>query len=326
MPSVDFNAVQEYSHVEAPDGARKGERNDRLMRYACSLQSKGLSDEDIRDMCLAHNALMEQPLDEREALGVVRSVLRYPKGRPASIVSRRRTAKRSTPPIPTLMRTGHPERLRDWSGVHPVNMARAWVMALFEPADTVCLAWDMTKGYRGRRGGELHAYAGQLADPTDPLLAQIVTSATDGLWGVVNPLDGSGERRGANVAAHRNLLVECDELPADAQLERICALLMNGGSGGPDSRAVTWSGGKSWHAVVAVHATDAAGYEAAKEWVYGLCRANGLPVDVKCGNPNRFTRVPGAMRKGALQLLRHCRKPSDAWHGTPAEWAGEVRA
>ena len=323
MPSIDLSAVQEFSHIEPPNGTQKGSRNDSLMRYASKLQRLGVSDEDMVGLCMDTASTMEPPLDAHEVMGVVRSVTgRYQKGPTAAGVGRRKSAPRSVPPIPTLMRRGHPERLPDWSGVSPVTMARAWVKALFDPMDVVCLAWDMTKGYRDGRGGEMYAYAGQLADPADPLLAQIVTSSKNGLWAVVNPLDGSGRRRAECVTAYKNLLVECDELPSDEQLERICALLMNkGGDGGPNSVAVTWSGGKSWHAVVRVNSKDASGYEVIKEWVYGLCSRNGLPVDIKCGNPTRFTRVPGAMRGGTLQALRHCRKPGDAWRGTPAEWA-----
>lgn len=314
MPEVDLSAVREAAHVSSPDGTAKGSRNDSLMRYACSLQAMGVGDEDMMARCLAVAATMDPPLEEHEAVAVVRSAQRYPKGTAAAKVGGKREAPRSVPPVPTLLRTGRPERLPDWSGVTPLAMARAWVKALFDPEDVVCLAWDMTLGYRRGHGGELHACAGQLADPGDPLLGQIVAKAGHGgLWGIVNPLDGSGLRRGENVAAWRNLLVECDELPPDAQLERICALLMNGSHGGPDTMALTWSGGKSWHAVVRVDAKDARDYEARAKWVYGLCSKNGLPVDEHCGNPTRFTRVAGAMRGDALQAMAHCRRPGSAW-------------
>lgn len=322
MPSIDLSGVREFSHVESPDGTQKGARNDSLYRYACSLQAQGVSDEGILAECMGVASTMEPPLDSGEVVRVVRSALSYQKGS-SSTLGRRREAPRSVPPVPRFARTGHPERLPDWSGVSPIAMARAWVMALFEPQDVVCLAWDLLKGYQGGRGGEIYAYAAQLADPTDPLLRQLVEHHWEkGLWGVVNPLDGSGKRKGANVTAYRNLLVECDDLKADQQLERICALLMNGGSSGlPDSVAVTWSGGKSWHAVVRVNSKDAREYETFKEWVYGMCAKNGLPIDSKCGNPNRFTRVAGAMRGDVRQVLTHCRKPSGAWRGTPADWA-----
>ena len=320
MPSIDLSGVHEFSHVESPDGTPKGSRNWDLYRYACSLQARGVSDEDMMAECLATAATMKPKLDDSEVLRIVRSAQSHTKGSSATL-GRRKEAPRSVPPVPRFLRTGHPERLPDLSGVSRVAMARAWVMALFEPQEVVCLAWDMMKGYRDGHGGEIYAYAGQLADPSDPMLRQIVESTTpNGLWGTVNPLDGSGRRKGENVTAYRNLLVECDELPPDQQLERICALLMNG-EGGIDSAAVTWSGGKSWHAVVRVNARDARDYEIDKEWVYRLCEKNGLPVDVKCGNPNRFTRVPGAMRGDVLQALKHCRKPSGAWRGTATEWA-----
>jgi len=321
MPTIDLSGVREASHVESPDGMPEGSRNWELYRFACSLQARGVSDEDMVSRCLEAAATMDPPLPEHEALKVVRSAQTHAKGT-ASTLGRRRESRRTTERPPLLMRRGHPERLPDWSGVQPVSMARAWVKALFEPQDVVCLAWDLYKGYQGGRGGEVYAYAGQLADPGDPMLLSILRSVRGGLWGVVNPLDGSGRRRGENVTAYRNLLVECDELDADAQLERICALLMNGNGPGPDAATVTWSGGKSWHAVVRVNVKDERAYAATKEWIYALCARNGLPVDVHCGNPTRFTRVPGAMRGDVMQAMAHCRRPSAAWQGGPDEWAG----
>lgn len=322
MPSIDLDGVREFSHVESPDGTPKGSRNDRLYRYACSLQAQGVSDEDMLAACMESAASMDPPLSDHEVLSVVRSAQTHAKGASATL-GRRREAPLTVPPVPRMLRRGRPDLLPDCSGVSRAGMARAWLMALFDPEDVVCLAWDMTKGYRGGYGGELYAYAGQLAE-RGPLLEQVLTGTGDaGLWCVVNPLDGTGRRRASNVAAYRNLLVECDELGSEEQMERICALLVNGGDSGlPDSRAITWSGGKSWHAVVRVNADDAAQYEVAKEWTYRYCSENGLPVDAKCGNPTRFTRVPGGMRGDVLQALALVRRPRRSWDGMPTEWAG----
>lgn len=323
MPNIDLDSVREASHVESPDGMPKGSRNWELYRFACSQQALGVSDEDMVAKCLAAAATMDPPLDDAEVLRIVKSAQTKEKGTAAASSGRRREVQRSVPAVPRLLRTGHPERLPDWSGVSGVAMARAWVMALFEPLDVVCIARDMTMGFRGGHGGEIHAYAGQLADPGDRLLEKIVAGAgPNGLWGVINPLDGSGGRKGENVTSYRNLLVECDELDSDAQLERICAILMNGSSGGPDTVSLTWSGGKSWHAVVRLDAIDAKDYAARKDWVYRLCAKNGLPVDEHCGNPTRFTRVAGAMRGNVMQAMAHCRRPGPAWRGGPSDWAG----
>ena len=323
MPEVELSGVTEFTHVEAPEGMPEGSRNWDLYRYACSLQARGVSDEDMVDECLKVASTMDPPLAAWEVLSVVRSAQTKQKGGHGTL-GRRRQAQRTMPEILHVpLRHGHPERLEDWSGVRPIDMARAWVKSLFEPTETVCLVVDPSAGYRKGRGGELHAYAGQLADPGDPLLARVLGSVgPSGLYGVVNPLDGSGRRKGETVTAFRNLLVECDELPSDAQLERICALLMNwDGSGLPRTVALTWSGGKSWHAIVRVRARDAGKYAAFKDWVYESCRENGFPVDAHCGNPSRLTRVAGAMRGGELQRMAYCRRPGRAWDGTPAEWA-----
>lgn len=321
MPQLDMSGVRETSHVEAPNFVPEGSRNWDLFRYACSLRARGVEEAAMLDRCLEVSATMDPPLPRGEVLALVRSAQNYDPGQGAAGLGRRRPVQPTVPPVFRVSRRGRPDLLPDLSRLSPVGMARAWVMALFEPQDVVCLCWDMSMGFRDGRGGEVHAYAGQLADPGDPLLGRLVTKCHDGLWGVVNPLDGSGKRRKGNVAAYRNLLVECDDLPADAQLERICALLMNGGGGLPDTRALTWSGGRSWHAVVRVRAKDEAKYAVGKEWVYAYCARNGLPVDTHCGNPTRFTRVAGGRRGDALQALAHVRRPSKAWDGGPAEWA-----
>ena len=324
MPNIDLGGIAAASHVERPDGMPEGSRNWELYRYACSLQARGVSDEDMLDRCLATNATMDPPLTEGEVMTILRSAQTKPKGTGAAYVGRRMAAPRSVPEPPLLDRVGEPWRLPDLSALTQAQQARRWLMALFEPTDVVCLAWDMTAGYRGGHGGELYAYAGQLVDPGDPLLRRVLASSANGLWAVVNPLDGTGRRRGENVAAYRNLLIECDELDPDAQMERICALLTNrGDSGLPNAKTITWSGGKSWHAVVRIgNARNAADYAAAKGWAYRYCVRNGLPVDEKCGNPTRFTRVAGAMRGDVMQRLVYSRRPGKAWDGSPAEWAG----
>lgn len=315
MPKIDLSAVDERSGAEMPTGVSEGGRDDALMRWACSLQALGVADEEMEAMCLEANATFSPPLPEWQVLKCVRSAQRYPKGKSSS-TGRAHAAPRRDPP-PRLHRVGRPERLPSWRGVSPETQARAWVRSCFDPLDVVCVTWDMGAG----AAGECHAYAGQLADPHDPLVPRLLAKAGDGgLWACANPLDGSGRRRAENVAAYRNLLVECDELPLHEQMERICALVMNGGGVGPDARAVTWSGGKSMHALVRADAPDAEAYAEFARRTYAMCAANGLPVDAKCSNPNRLTRVPGAMRGGEMQALAFAREPARCWDGTPSTW------
>lgn len=324
MPNVDMTGVIEASHVKAPVAIPEGSRNWDLYRYACSLQARGVDDDAMLERCMDIAVTMEPPLSRGEVLSILRSAQGHPKGQDAAGMGRRRKQTGSMPPIYKLNLRGRPDLLPDWSGVHPIAMARAWIKALFTPDEVVCLAWDLTKGYRDGHGGEVYACAGQLADPKDPLLYQLITNCgTNGLWGVVNPVDGSGKRRKENVTRFNNMLVECDELDADAQLERICALLM--GSRGIQTLALTWSGGKSWHAVVHVKAKNADEYAIMREWVYKHCEVNGLPIDKHCGNPTRFTRVPGAMRGDVLQRMAHVLRPKRCWDGGPADWADRVR-
>lgn len=313
MPDMDLSGVREASTVEAPHGVAKGGRDDALMRYACALQALGVPDDEMDALVLAANSTFDPPLSESQALKCSMSAQRYEKGTAGAHAP---APRRMTPiEAPRLRRVGRPDLLGDWRCVPAITQARAWVKSLFRPADVVCVVWDVAAG----AAGEVHALAGQLADPHDPLMGDVLAMAGDGgLWAVVNPLDGSGRRRAGNVAAYRNLLVESDDLPPHEQLERMCALL-KGAS--PRARTITWSGGKSMHAVVRVDVRDADEYAQRRDWVYALCERNGLPVDRHCGNPTRLTRMPGGMRGENMQSLASADEPDACWDGTPSTWA-----
>lgn len=64
-----------------PDKIRKGERNDVLFRLACSLRSKGRSDEEIMNNVIGANITRcTQPLDSADVMRIVRSACRYDRG------------------------------------------------------------------------------------------------------------------------------------------------------------------------------------------------------------------------------------------------------
>ena len=63
-----------------PEHIKKGERNDTLYRYGCSLQAKGYSDEDILLKLEAANNLCDVPLKDEELSTIFNSVLEKDKG------------------------------------------------------------------------------------------------------------------------------------------------------------------------------------------------------------------------------------------------------
>ena len=58
------------------------QRNNSLTSYVGSLQARGLSDQDIRDMATQANQTFTPPMSQREVDSILKSILRKPKGIP----------------------------------------------------------------------------------------------------------------------------------------------------------------------------------------------------------------------------------------------------
>ena len=305
MPLVDMSAVGEAAGFELPAVIPEGQRDVTIHRYASSLQARGVADDEIVALCLeANERRCSPPMPAWQARKCAESAIAsYEKGGASSYGRTARPVARR--PVRVVDRRGRPDLLPDLSGLGPLEQARAWLSAMFMPDEVVCLVMEPKSRFPTT---EWYAHAGQLCDPCDPLLGRLLGSVRPcGMWAVQNPVrEPGGGRRREDVARWRWALVECDTLPADEQLERICALLFDDNPHGYHAHAVTWSGGKSWHAEVLVNARDEEEYRERVEGLYRFCEANGLPPDRSCRNPNRLTRLPGAARgeTGQPQSLR----------------------
>lgn len=189
--------------------------------------------------------------------------------------------------------------LPDLSGMTPVEQAKAYVAACFDKEDTVCLSRNLYD-----TDDDIYHYAGTLLGECgwDPLPDCIANVGDGGMWCCVNPLAADRYcRRKEYVERYRNVLVECDELPMEEQLPLMLKLFW----GLPILRAITDSGGKSYHCVVRVGARDESSYRQIVSDLYEMCENHGLKVDHQCGNPTRMTRFAGAERreKGRTQRL-----------------------
>ena len=77
-----------------PDEVGKGERNNIIFKLACSMQSKGASDEEIMARCVGENVIrFKPPLSDDELRRSVESALQYEKGD-----AKPQTQQTSTPP------------------------------------------------------------------------------------------------------------------------------------------------------------------------------------------------------------------------------------
>ncbi len=116
-----------------------------------------------------------------------------------------------------------------------------------------------------------------------------------GAWIRFNPLDGKGVKN-ENVSDFRYALVESDNMEIEKQnaimreLELPIALLVH-------------SGKRSIHAIVRVEADTYDEYRKRVDYLYNVCKRNGLNVDNQNRNPSRLSRLPGIMRNGKKQFI-----------------------
>lgn len=129
-----------------------------------------------------------------------------------------------------------------------------------------------------------------------------------GAWIRVNPLDGKGIKN-ENVTDFRYALVEADEMTIEQQnavireLELPVAVLM-------------YSGGKSVHAVVRIDAPNYDEYRKRVDFLYNICRKNGLKLDKQNRNPSRLSRMPGVERGSKKQFIIDTNIGKGSWE----EW------
>lgn len=298
MPRYDFNQTT-YDTFELPTIICEGTRDETIFKYACSLQAKGASDDEIEMAAQAANAeRCRPPLPESTVRSKVRSALTYAKG----VVG-------FTPPrnVGKVFDTGYAEQkvetvtadvLPDLSDMTPAEQATAYIGAVFEPEDLVCLSRNLRCVE-----DDLYHYAGTLTGKVVgvDMWPGILPFVDDhGAWVCVNPLTDYHRDR-AHVAAYRNVLVECDTMPMDEQLERILSLWW----GHDYLRAIVDSGNKSYHAIIRVDAPTVENYAyQAGRLIYDRAEANGLTVDRACSNPTRMTRLAGALRRDTGRMQR----------------------
>lgn len=116
-----------------------------------------------------------------------------------------------------------------------------------------------------------------------------------GAWIRFNPLDGNGVKND-NVTEFRYALVESDTMDLTQQNTIIRDLEL-------PVACLVHSGKKSIHAIVRVDAASYDEYRKRVDFIYDVCKKNGLKIDTANRNPSRLSRMPGVMRNGHKQFL-----------------------
>jgi hypothetical protein len=115
-----------------------------------------------------------------------------------------------------------------------------------------------------------------------------------GVYLGVNPMSQDGRGRDSDVTAFRHVLLEFDEISLEEQW------LLYTKSNLPCA-AVIYSGGKSLHAWVKIHAKNRKEYDERVNLVYNHFAA--YKPDPHNKNPSRFSRCPDAKRGDSVQML-----------------------
>ena len=202
---------------------------------------------------------------------------------------------------------------RDWK---PVKELIAYLEALFESTENVgyvTKSWQNTEGKSVPTSGCWDRTAGELIQALGNCKGDIGAVLGDydpqvGAWIRFNPLDGAGVRNN-NVTDFRYALVESDNMPLDRQNAIIRELEL-------PVACLVYSGKKSLHAIVRVEAATYEEYRGRVDYLYEVCRKNGLELDRQNRNPSRLSRMPGVMRDGRKQFLVDTNIGKSSW----AEW------
>ncbi len=191
----------------------------------------------------------------------------------------------------------------NWSPVHDLI---TYIDTLFESTDKVGyvtktypietdegVVYKPTKGDYARTAGELIQELQKYGNDIGAVLGDYKEEA--GAWIRFNPLDGNGVKND-NVTDFRYALVESDSMELGKQYALFKELEL-------PIATLVHSGKKSLHAIVKVDARDYQEYRKRVDYIYQICKKNGLDIDTQNRNPSRLSRMPGIMRNGHKQFL-----------------------
>lgn len=197
----------------------------------------------------------------------------------------------------------------------PAQQLITYLETLFEAGENVgyvAKSWERdgrhlpTKGNWDRTAGELIQELSRCKGDVARVLGDYDPAA--GAWIRFNPLDGQGCKND-NVTEFRYALVESDSMSVGKQLAMIERLEL-------PVAVLVHSAGKSLHAIVRVDAPDYDEYRKRVDYLYDVCKRNGLQVDSQNKNPSRLSRMPGATRNGRKQFIVATHIGKESW----VEW------
>lgn len=206
--------------------------------------------------------------------------------------------------------------IKEPSTWNPVQELTKYLETLFEASENVGYVTDTwqtdegkylpTKGNYDRTAGELIQQLNQSNGDLGAVFGDYNPEA--GAWIRFNPLDGEGVKND-NVTEYKYALVESDSMDLEKQNAIIRELDL-------PIAALVYSGKKSIHAIVKVDAANYEEYRKRVDYLYDVCKKNGLDIDNQNRNPSRLSRMPGVERNGKKQFIIDTHIGKDDWE----EW------
>lgn len=224
--------------------------------------------------------------------------------------------------IQMAIRSGYHPITFDENGVYKGNRSDInrleddtinFLKALYEPDEWVTITrpvYNDSKKKYDPKGGDFHFVSVELVEKLETeSLDDIFDYDTDGgLWIVQNATNGFSRQK-QDVTSYKYNLIENDTYDIQTQIKMLL------GYGLPIA-TLTFSGGKSVHALVRIDAATQEQYDARVSFLYNYLSEQGFNVDRANSNHNRLTRLPGAKRGKNSQFLIDVNLGASSW----SEW------
>ncbi|AMW99224.1 AAA family ATPase [Rummeliibacillus stabekisii] len=213
----------------------------------------------------------------------------------------------------------------NWNPVREITRYLETLYQLTENVGYVTETYELIDEKTGEKiykptSGAYDRTAGQLIEALNTCEGDIGSVLGDykeeaGAWIRFNPLDGKGVKN-ENVSDFRYALVESDNMEIEKQnavmreLELPIAIMVH-------------SGKRSIHAIVRIDAPNYEEYRKRVDYLYNVCKKNGLNIDNQNRNPSRLSRLPGIVRNGKKQFIVDSnigKADWDEWH----EWIEDL--
>lgn len=204
---------------------------------------------------------------------------------------------------------------------NPLEDIRQYLSVIFSPDDHVSYCTECYKDKDGKfhpKGRSFDRTAGRLLDEIDH--AQKIEDVfydydhECGAWISFNPMDGNGGKID-NITDFKYALIESDTQDLNEQYALMTELEL-------PIAALVHSGNKSIHAIVRVDANNEKDYSRKVEYLFKICKKNGLDVDTSTKNPSRLSRMPGFFRGKNRQYLIATNIGKESWD----EWVEYVES